>query len=394
MTDDNATTKKVNPPQKSDGTGHARALEALQRRNRLRQLNPRTGIDFASNDYLGLANSPELAKAAQDAIARGVAIGSGGSRLLRGNTREHESLEAEAAAHFGSESALFFGGGFLANSTIFSTLPQRHDLIVYDTLIHASARDGLTKTKAEVREVPHNAPQAIEDTCRTWRAEGNRGTIWIAVETIYSMDGDKAPIDDLVDIADRYDAILLLDEAHATGVFGSAGRGLASHLEGRDNVISLHTCGKALGVMGALVTGPKVFTDFIINRSRAFIYATAPSPLVAELVRFSLKLTATLPTQRDALHDLIAHAGKEFSRIDGIQVTGTPIQPVIVGTDARALALAEVLNSQGFDVRAVRPPTVPEGTARLRVALTLNASKDDITKLASALKRALAELAA
>ncbi len=373
---------------------HARALMALERRNRLRSLQPRLGIDFASNDYLALASSPELASAAQHALSRGVAVGSGGSRLLRGNTREHEALETEAAAHFGSEAALFFGGGFVANSALFAALPQRGDLIIYDALIHASAHDGISASRAEAVEVPHNNAQAIEDAIQSWRRSDGLGQVWIAIETIYSMDGDKAPLDDLVGLADHHDAMLMLDEAHATGILGPDGRGLGAHLEGRDNIISLHTCGKALGVMGALVTGPKMLLDFMINRSRPFIYATAPSPLVAALVRVSLMLSKADPGRRKKLHALIAHAGEKLKLLEGVTVTSSPIQPIIVGTDVRALQLAEAMQAQGFDIRAVRPPTVPEGTARLRITLTLNATSDDVDRLVVALQTSLADLAA
>ncbi len=371
---------------------HARALAALERRNRLRSLAPRHGIDFASNDYLALANSPELIAAAEHALARGVPVGSGGSRLLRGNTREHEALETEAARHFRSEAALYFGGGFAANSTLLATLPQRGDLIVYDALIHASAHDGIAASRAEAAEVPHNDVGAMEDAITSWRTSGGKGCIWIAIETIYSMDGDKAPLDSVVTLADRHDAMLLLDEAHATGVFGPDGRGLGAHLEGRDNIISLHTCGKALGVIGALVTGPKVLMDFMINRSRPFIYATAPSPLMAAVVRASLMLTKVDSGRRNKLHTLITHAGHQLKTLDGIKISGSPIQPIIVGTDARALQLADALQRQGFDVRAVRPPTVPEGTARLRLTLTLNATPDEVDRLVLGLKTSMAEM--
>src|SRR6478736_6288151 len=195
-------------------------LQALAGRGRLRALRGRTGIDFSSNDYLGLAESGELRQAAGDALARGVPIGSGGSRLLRGNHPEHEALEREAAAYFGAESALYFGGGYVANFAIFSTLPQRGDLIVHDALIHASVHDGMRASKAERAEARHNDPQAIEDAISDWRAAGGDGTPWIAVESLYSMDGDRAPLSELIAIADRYDGMLVIDEAHATGVFG------------------------------------------------------------------------------------------------------------------------------------------------------------------------------
>ena len=373
---------------------HDRALDALLRRGRLRALQPRQGIDFASNDYLGLADSAELRDAVLAAIARGVPVGAGGSRLLRGNHDEHEALESDAARFFGAESALFFGGGFGANTAIFATLPSRGDLIVYDELIHASAHDGMRLSKAEAQSAKHNDAQAVEDAIVRWRAAGGIGQPWIAVESLYSMDGDRAPLGDLAIIARRHDAMLVIDEAHATGVFGPDGRGLSAHLEGRDDVIALHTCGKALGVMGALVLAPKSIRDFLINRARSFIYATAPSPLIAATVRAAIGIVQSQPERRARLHALIAFAGSELIAKTGIVPSGSQIQPVIVGADARAVALADALKAQGYDIRAIRPPTVPEGTARLRLTLTLNGDQARLSQVIGAIGEAHAGLAA
>ncbi len=371
---------------------HERALEALARRGRRRSLTALSGIDFSSNDYLGLAGSRELKEAARSAIQRDVSIGSGGSRLLRGNHREHEALESEAAAFFGAESALFFGGGFIANLAIFSTLPQRGDLVVHDALIHASVHDGMRMGKAERAEAKHNDAQSFEDAITDWRASGGTGTPWIAVETLYSMDGDCAPLDDLAAIARRHDAVLVLDEAHATGVLGPMGRGLGAHLEGHANVIALHTCGKALGAMGALVTGPRVLCDFLINRSRPFIYATAPSPLVAAIVRAALLICRFDNARREKLAALVAITRAQLAETCGLTSSATHIQPVIVGSDDRATRLAAAMQARGFDIRAVRPPTVPEGTARLRLSLTLNVDEVLVSSMVAALAEELKRL--
>lgn len=371
---------------------HLRALAALEKRGRLRHLSPKTGKDFSSNDYLGLANSTELRQAMTDALVRGVAIGAGGSRLLRGNDREIETLEAEAEDFFGSETALFFGGGFVANYAILSTLPERGDLIVYDGLIHASAHDGMRASKAEHVAARHNDAQSFDDAIASWRARGNVGRPWIAVESLYSMDGDTAPLSELASIAERHDAILVIDEAHATGVLGPQGRGLGHALEGRGDVISLHTCGKALGVMGALVLAPPVFRDFLVNRCRPFIYATAPSPLVAATVRRALALCRDEPERRERHARLVAFAGRSLKDQTGLEASGSHIIPIVVGTDARATALAAALQASGFDVRAVRPPTVPEGTARLRVSITLNVDETDISDMIGLLAGELAGL--
>lgn len=373
-------------------TAFETALAELDALGRLRRLSPRSGIDFTSNDYLGLASAPELTKAAADALARGVPLGAGGSRLLRGNHPEHEALEAEAASLFGAETALFFASGFLANYAIFSTLPQRGDLVVHDALIHASAHDGMRTGRAERASASHNDANAFEDAIKSWRRDGGKGRPWIAVESLYSMDGDRAPLQDLAEIATRHDGIMIVDEAHATGVFGPGGRGLGHMLEGRSDVISLHTCGKALGAVGALVCAPRILRDFLVNRCRPFIYATAPSPLIAAVVRRALELSRDGEDRRAKLDKLVAHAGRLLAERAHAPASGSQILPVIVGADKRAVALATVLQARGFDVRAIRPPTVPEGTARLRIALTLNVGAPEVDTLTAALAQELERL--
>ncbi|WP_315765018.1 8-amino-7-oxononanoate synthase [Sphingomonas sp. Y38-1Y] len=358
-------------------------LDALATIGRRRSLAPREGVDFASNDYLGLAGSARLRKAAADAIARGVPMGSGGSRLLRGNHDEIEALESEAAAFFEHEAALWFSSGYAANLTLLATLPQRGDLIVHDALVHASAHDGMRLSRADRVAAVHNDAQGFDDAIAAWRRGGGMGTPWIAVESLYSMDGDLAPLAELVAVAERHDAILLVDEAHATGVFGDAGRGL-SHALAPERTIALHTCGKALGAEGALVTGPAIMRDFLINRGRGFIFSTAPSPLMAAVVRESLRTLADEPERRDALWQRIAYAERSL----GIG-SRSQILPLILGDDNRAMTVAAAVQAAGFDVRGIRPPTVPPGTARLRIAITNHVELDDIDALADALKAAL-----
>jgi 8-amino-7-oxononanoate synthase len=359
---------------------HAAALEALAAKDRLRALSQTRGRDFTSNDYLALAESAHLRDAAAQALARGVPLGAGGSRLLRGNHPEHEALEEEAASFFGSETALYFPTGFAANAAIAATLPRRGDLIVHDALIHASFRDGLEPDRIQVAQAPHNDVAAMDDIIKDWRAGGGTGQVWIAVETLYSMDGDRAPLAELVKLAERHDAMLVLDEAHATGVHGEQGRGLGAAYEGAPNIISLHTCGKALGAAGALVCLPRLYRDFMINRGRAFIYSTAPSPLMAAVVRASLRIVAGAEQERAQLAALVRHAEAGLKKM-GLGVSGSQIQPIIIGEDGRAMKLAGALQKRGHDIRAIRPPTVPEGTARLRLALTLNTSMGNLDAL-------------
>ncbi|MBB6425406.1 8-amino-7-oxononanoate synthase [Sphingopyxis sp. JAI128] len=368
---------------------HHADLAALARDSRRRALAPRAGRDFASNDYLGLADSEALRAALAAGIERGLPAGSGGSRLLRGNHAEHEALETHAARHYGSEAALFFATGFAANAALFATLPQRGDFIVHDELIHASAHDGMKLGRAGHVAAAHNDAQAFDDIIARWRAGGGAGTPWIAVESLYSMDGDRAPLAALADVADRHDAILVVDEAHATGVFGAGGAGLAHGLARRDNLITLHTCGKALGAEGALLCAPQIVCDFLVNRGRPFIFSTAPSPLMAWLVRQAIEIVANEPERQARLHALVRHAAERLVPL-GISASGTQILPVIVGDNDRTMRIAGSLRDAGFDIRGIRPPTVAEGTARLRIAITLNVDEANIDDMADALAAAMA----
>lgn len=370
-------------------TAHRADLASLAAENRRRALAPRTGIDFASNDYLALAGSYALNEALVQGLDRGLPAGSGGSRLLRGNHDEHEALEAHAARHYGSEVALFFPTGFAANTALFATLPQRGDLIVHDELIHASAHDGMKLGRADRASALHNDPQAFEDTITSWRRTGGTGTPWIAVESLYSMDGDRAPLADLAAIADRHDAVLVVDEAHATGVYGPAGQGLAHDLAPRENLVTLHTCGKALGCEGALLCGPQIVRDFLINRGRPFIFSTAPSPLMAWLVRQALEIVANEPERAARLHDLVRYAEARLAKL-GLPASGSQILPVLIGDNARTMRIAGALQADGLDVRGIRPPTVPQGTARLRIAITLNVGTREIDAMTESLSAAMA----
>ncbi|ATG38951.1 8-amino-7-oxononanoate synthase [Phaeobacter piscinae] len=366
---------------------HETSLDALRNRGRYRQLMPRDGHDFASNDYLGLAGSDVLRAAAADALARGVPVGAGGSRLLRGNDAEHQQLEAEAAAFFGTEAALFMGGGFTANQAIFSTLPQQGDLVLYDALIHASTHDGMRLGRADTRSFAHSDVEDAARVLKDWRAQGGEGQVWIAVEAVYSMDGDLAPLDALMALADATGAVLVVDEAHATGVFGNLGRGLAHDIAHRPNVLSLHTCGKALGASGALICGPSVLIETLINKARSFIYATAPSPLNAALVRAALYELRDNPARRDRAWEGISHAQDEAKRLCGLAGFQSQILPVVIGDDKRTMALASAMQARGYDIRGIRPPTVPRGTSRLRLSITLNTGAEVVTAMFEDLAR-------
>ncbi len=368
---------------------HANALENLKARGRYRALIPRAGSDFASNDYLGLANSDSLHQAAIEALERGVGLGAGASRLLRGNDPEHEALESEAADFFSAEKTLFFGSGFAANTAIFSTLPRHGDLVVYDRLIHASAHDGMRLGRAQTTAFTHNDVTHAEMLILDWRHQGGTGRVWLAFETVYSMDGDFAPIDELVELALRHDAVLIADEAHATGVFGVQGRGRMHTYESQADIVTLHTCGKALGISGALVGGAVPLIDTLVNKARGFIFATAPSPLTAALVRAALQLLQQDPPLSDSLARLVAHAKLEAVEKCGLPASQSQIIPVIIGADKPTMAVAGRLQERGYDIRGIRPPTVPRGTARLRISITLNTSEQEISEMFSVLAEEL-----
>ncbi|WOS61879.1 8-amino-7-oxononanoate synthase [Sinorhizobium fredii] len=376
----------------SHGLGrYEKTLTGLERKGRRRALVAKGGLDFTSNDYLGLANSPRLKAAIVSALDRGVPVGAGGSRLLRGNHPEHEALEAEAAEFFGSDRALFFGSGYAANVALFSTLPQRDDIIVHDALIHASAHEGIAASKAPAVAARHNDVEAFADAILRWRGAGGTGHPWIAVESLYSMDGDRAPLVELAGLAEQHDGFLVIDEAHATGVFGPGGRGFSAALEGRENVVVLHTCGKALGVSGALLGASGVLCDYLVNRARGFIYSTAPSPLTAAAVREALRIAADEPQRRTEFDVLSTFANAALAATLGVEGSGSQILPVMIGDNGRAVKIADRLRDEGFDIRAIRPPTVPEGTARLRIAITLNVDRAAIARMLESLKVAMAE---
>ncbi|MHC1949920.1 8-amino-7-oxononanoate synthase [Bradyrhizobium sp. UFLA06-06] len=376
----------MKPSHAAKGGDYVAALHALKEAYRLRGLKPRAGIDFVSNDYLALATAPRMKNAISAALEAGTPIGAGGSRLLRGNCEEHEKLEAEAAQFFGAETALFFGGGYVANFAVLTTLPQRSDLLVLGSLVHASIHEGARAGRADFRISEHNDPQSVENTVREWRANGGVGRVWIVIESLYSMDGDFAPLKDLVTIADRYDAFLMIDKAHATGVYGEHGRGLTAPYERRENVLVVHTCGKALGAAGALVATTRVLRDFLVNRCRPFIFATAPSPLMAIAVREALLILQEEPVRQQRLANLVAFTHQEI-RARGLRSpSDSQIVPYIVGDNARAMGLASALQARGFDIRGIRPPTVPAGTARLRISVTLNVGEDDVRSMLDALK--------
>jgi 8-amino-7-oxononanoate synthase len=360
------------------------ALTALKAQDRYRSLRAAgDGVDFTSNDYLCFARHPVLTAAAAQYFADGGAVGAGASRLLRGDMDAHMALEAYAADYFGSDKALFFASGSQANYALLTALPSRHDVIIYDELIHASSRDGIQASAAKRLRAAHNDLASYEAMLQKARLSC-KGQIWIAVESVYSMDGDIAPLDGLYGLAEEYDAALIIDEAHGVGVCGPSGKGVSEELiaaKGYGRIITVHTCGKALGVAGGLVCGAADVIDYMINTARAFIYTTAPMPVQAHLVQAALALLASAEGQAARVRLAVVSARAQ-GLLGGY---GTHIVPIILGADAQAMKVARDMQAQGYDVRAIRPPSVPEGTARLRVSLNANLSEQDLTAFADQL---------
>lgn len=381
-------------------------LRQLEDKGRLRSLAAQPlGIDLTSNDYLGFARHPELQRAAAEFYDQGGAVGAGASRLLRGEMDAHMALEAYAAEFFGAPRCLFFSSGFQANYALFTSLPVRGDVIVYDALIHASTRDGIRASDAKSLKFAHNDLGELETALKKAN-EIRREAVWVAVESVYSMDGDAADLEAMHALCNQYDAYLIIDEAHGVGVCGTSGKGLSENLilslrgEASDstrqsmdclagarsdawpeNIIVIHTCGKALGVAGGLVCASEEVVDFLINAARPFIFSTAPMPVQAHLVQKSLELLASSEgkAQREKLTKVCTLAK---GLLGG---AGSHIVPIILGEDERAVKVANAMQTRGYDVRAIRPPTVPAGTARLRISLNAELSKTDLQGFADAL---------
>lgn len=357
-----------------------RALEILGRT---------AGINLCSNDYLGLSDDPRLKQAVIEAVARTEAVASTGSRLLSGNSREWEEIESELAGFAGTEAALYFGSGYAANVGLLSSLLKPGDTVFSDALNHASLIDGIRLSGAEKIIYPHGDLEFLERALRDHRDSSSARVI--VSESVFSMEGDIAPIAALLELARKYGAELAIDEAHATGVCGPHGRGIAAELGlEREMLAVVHTCGKALASAGAFVCGGSALKDYLINRARTFIFSTAMPPYLAGQLHAALALARAAESERAHLHN-IASALREGLAAAGLNsgTSTTHIVPVILGTNEIALHVARELQRSGFAVKAVRPPTVPPGTARLRVSLTSKITLHDIHRLVAAAHKSL-----
>ena len=355
-------------------------LQTIKSQGLYRSLKTSSGRCVCSNDYLGLARDERIRAAIVDALESGVPHGSTGSRLLAGHHAEFDALERAFAQWQGSEAALFFGSGYAANLGLLTALLDSDSLVLSDELNHASLIDGLRLTKAPRKVIPHLDLSAYERAL----SEGRRGQSYVVVESLYGMDGDIAPLRELADLCRKYKARLIVDEAHATGLFGRAGAGLVSQLGVRDAVFaSVHTCGKALGHMGAFICGSADLKSFLINRSRSFIFSTALPPFMAVGLLKAIEIIASDEELRSRPAKLGARLRKRLEGRVDTGMSASQIVPLIVGEGALALSLAKQLAQRGWDARAIRPPTVPEGTCRIRLALHNGISDEELEQLGS-----------
>lgn len=344
-----------------------------------RTLRPVSGVDLTSNDVLGLASDPTVRDAMVDALREGLPHGSGASRLLTGDHAAWHALEARVADWQGAEAALFMPSGWAANTGLVQALVEPGDLVVSDALNHASLVDGVRLTHAERRIVPHGDLAAVGAALAAPRT----GRAWVLVESLYSMDGDAPDLAAWSEVCDRHDAALIVDEAHATGLFGPEGQGRVVEAGLRNRVLlSVHTAGKALGLWGAFVVGPALVIDTLVQRSRPHVFSTAAPPFLAAGLHAALDRVTGDPALRERPGRLAARLRAQLSGVDTGAST-THVVPVIVGSTERALALAAHLAACGWDARAIRPPTVPEGASRVRLVVHAALTEGEVDQLAA-----------
>ena len=358
----------------------------MEQRHQKRSLAELQGTNFCSNDYLGLATHAELREAVARAVRESSRVGGTGSRLLSGQAEEWRELEEEFAQFAEMEAALFFSSGYAANIGLLAALVGPDDVVYSDVLNHASLIDGMRLSGARKVIYPHLDLGALEESLRQ-----DAGAPWrrlIITESVFSMDGDVAPLREMAALAENYGAALIVDEAHATGVHGAEGRGLVAETGIQRQVLaSIHTCGKALASAGAFVCGPAVLREHLINHARTFIFSTALPPYFAAQIRGALALARGMEAERQAL---LARAERFVRTLRGAGFntarSASQIVPLILGKSEDTLRAAEFLQREGFAIRGIRPPTVPEGRARLRLSLTTSIAEEELARLLSCLK--------
>lgn len=367
-------------------------LEEAGLRRTQRVIKPDDVEVLCGNDYLGLATDGTLIPAAMRALEAGAQTGSGASRLISGTRPDHDALEAELAAWIGKPAALFFSTGYMANVGLMSALAGPGDLVFSDSLNHASIIDGIRLSRARCVVWPHGNLEQLEAALKSEEVAPG-GLRFIATDSIFSMDGDAAPLRALVELAERHDAHLIVDEAHALGVRGPEGRGLVAECGLSDRVaVIIGTCGKAIGTQGAFVCGPPELREWLYNRARSFVYTTAPPPLVAATTRAAIGHLRRGERQA-ALHERMRYLARGLAELGFWQGEAlSTIFPIVVGSAENAVALAEALLDAGIFVHPIRPPTVPEGACRLRVTVSAITPYAALDRLLVALSSSVAEL--
>ncbi len=340
---------------------------------------------FCSNDYLGLAADPRLAAAVRAGVDR-YGVGAGASHLILGHSAAHHELEAALAAFTGLPRALLFSSGYMANMGIVSALAGRGDAVFADRLNHASLNDAVLVSRAAFKRYAHGDMAALARLLENTKARRRL----VITDAVFSMDGDLAPVPELLALCEQYDAYLLLDDAHGFGVLGARGQGVLEHfVVSSPRIIYMATLGKAAGVSGAFVAGDAAVIETLIQRARPYIYTTATPPLLAQALLASLPLIAEEGWRRERLRELITQLKQQLAGFPlQLMPSITPIQPLLVGGNDAALDLSAHLAAQGLLVPAIRPPTVPQGTARLRISLSAAHTADDVARLTAALRTA------
>ncbi len=341
-----------------------------------------TVLSFCSNDYLGLSSHPELVVALQKSAAAS-GVGSGASHLITGHHRLHHDLEAQLAGFVGLPRALMFSTGYMANLGVVSALMGRNDAIFADRLNHASLNDAAVLARAALHRYPHNDVAALDRLL----AGSSAGRKLVLADAVFSMDGDIAPVPELLAVCERHNAWLMLDDAHGFGVLGTHGRGVLEHFGVRSpRIIYMATLGKAAGVFGAFVAGEPQLVEYLLQKARTYIYTTAMPPALAGALQAALPIIERESARRDHLQALIAmlRGGLQLKRWH-LEPSITPIQPLIIGDNAAALQASACLRERGILVPAIRPPTVPAGTARLRISLSAAHRPEHVERLIAAL---------
>jgi 8-amino-7-oxononanoate synthase len=346
-------------------------------------VNGRKVVAFCSNDYLGLAGDPRLAAAAREGAAR-YGVGAGASHLILGHADAHHALEESLAQFVRLPRALLFSTGYMANIGIVTAIVRRDDAVFADKLNHASLNDAVLLSRADFRRYPHRDLAALEKMLAASQARRKL----VVSDAVFSMDGDIAPVDALLRLCERYGAWLVLDDAHGFGVLGSAGGGVLQHLGvASERIIYMATLGKAAGVFGAFVAGQSVLIETLVQRARPYIYTTAMPPLLAHTLLAGLEIIAAETWRRELLARLIARLKRDVAGLRWrLLPSDTAIQPLMIGANDEAVRVSEQLAQRGLLVPAIRPPTVPQGTARLRISLSAAHSERDVAQLVETLR--------